>query len=583
MPHAVAHGEPGSRLAARRHLVRFLLLPLGLSVSLFAGCAPAPPDEATTTRESPSPLAGGGAESIDWIEIEPPPAEPKAAEGTAATAGAASSAAGPSADDDFNASTDPLVALARRGHESWEAVKIQGMRVGYGKVAIRMTRDGDREVIRTDGLHHLNLRRFDQPIEQEIRLSTTETLDGRLLRFDSEINAGPTPMRVEGRTEGDRLIIDSTTAGQTVTKELTSAPGLGGFFGTELSLLRDPLKPGQRRKLKALLPLFNEVVIAHVELTAHDYEPVDLPSGTFQLLRIESRATMPGETVLTSTLWTDRTGDVIRSVVDAFGQESYRTTKELALGEPVDEDFDLFADLAVPLDEPLENPHGSESIRYRVELTGGDPASVFSVGPSQQVELLDEHTAEVTVYALRGDQAPPLDVAEAKPTEEDLAPNGMIQSDDPRIVAMAEEAAGDATDPWEVAQRLERYVHERIEAKNLSQAFATAADVAESLEGDCTEHAVLLAALARARDLPARVAIGLVYAPGMNGFLYHMWNEIYVDGRWIPLDATLGRGGIGAGHLKLSHSNLEGASAYSCFLPVAEVLGRLHVKVLEID
>ena len=40
---------------------------------------------------------------------------------------------------------------------------------------------------------------------------------------------------------------------------------------------------------------------------------------------------------------------------------------------------------------------------------------------------------------------------------------------------------------------------------------ATAAEVARSREGDCTEHAVLLAALARARGIPARVAMGLVY------------------------------------------------------------------------
>ena len=53
--------------------------------------------------------------------------------------------------------------------------------------------------------------------------------------------------------------------------------------------------------------------------------------------------------------------------------------------------------------------------------------------------------------------------------------------------------------------------------------------------------------------------------------------------RWVPLDATLGRGGIGGGHLKLLTSNLEGFDAYGAFLPVFRVLGRLELEVLEVE
>ena len=107
-----------------------------------------------------------------------------------------------------------------------------------------------------------------------------------------------------------------------------------------------------------------------------------------------------------------------------------------------------------------------------------------------------------------------------------------------------------------LAVALEGWVHESIRNKNFTQALATAADVAQSLEGDCTEHAVLLAALCRARKLPARVAVGLVYSPADQGFAFHMWNQVWIKDRWIPLDATLGLGGIGAAHLTLAVSDL---------------------------
>ncbi len=139
------------------------------------------------------------------------------------------------------------------------------------------------------------------------------------------------------------------------------------------------------------------------------------------------------------------------------------------------------------------------------------------------------------------------------------------------------------TDQRTLAVALEKFVHEAVKLKNFSQAFATAAEVARNPEGDCTEHAVLLAALARSRGIPARVAIGLVYQPATQSFAYHMWNELWVGDHWLPLDSTLGRGEIGAAHLKLSDSNLAGAQAYSCFLPVAQVIGQIKIEILDVE
>jgi transglutaminase/protease-like cytokinesis protein 3 len=123
-------------------------------------------------------------------------------------------------------------------------------------------------------------------------------------------------------------------------------------------------------------------------------------------------------------------------------------------------------------------------------------------------------------------------------------------------------------------------VKQNITRKDFSQAFASAAEVARTRHGDCTEHALLLAALARACGIPARVAVGLVYVEGSGVFGYHMWTEVFVSNTWIPVDATLGRGGIGAAHLKLAQSSLEGGDACSSFLPVLNVMGRLRIQVL---
>ena len=45
--------------------------------------------------------------------------------------------------------------------------------------------------------------------------------------------------------------------------------------------------------------------------------------------------------------------------------------------------------------------------------------------------------------------------------------NNLVQSDDPQIVALAKQAAGDKTDAWEVAQALERFVCDYIQDEKL--------------------------------------------------------------------------------------------------------------------
>ena len=60
-----------------------------------------------------------------------------------------------------------------------------------------------------------------------------------------------------------------------------------------------------------------------------------------------------------------------------------------------------------------------------------------------------------------------------------------------------------------------------------------------------------------------------------------MWTEVYVGGRWIGLDGTLAKGGIGGGHLQVAHSPMAGAAAYNVLFPVMQVIGRLKVEVLD--
>src|SRR4029077_11471295 len=120
---------------------------------------------------------------------------------------------------------------------------------------------------------------------------------------------------------------------------------------------------------------------------------------------------------------------------------------------------------------------------------------------------------------------------------------------------------------------------------NFTEAFATADHVARTLEGDCTEHAVLTAAMCRAAGVPSRTALGLIYVDSNRGpaLGFHMWTEVWVDGQWLPIDATLGRGFVGATHLKISDHSWHDTTTLTPLLPVVRVVGKVAIEVVRVS
>lgn len=84
--------------------------------------------------------------------------------------------------------------------------------------------------------------------------------------------------------------------------------------------------------------------------------------------------------------------------------------------------------------------------------------------------------------------------------------------------------------------------------------------------GDCTEDAVVLAALARAAGIPALVASGLVYSKDRhhglsNVFMPHSWVLAYVDGQWKSFDISLGS--FDATHIALTVGDGDARSIFA--------------------
>jgi hypothetical protein len=60
-----------------------------------------------------------------------------------------------------------------------------------------------------------------------------------------------------------------------------------------------------------------------------------------------------------------------------------------------------------------------------------------------------------------------------------------------------------------------------------------------------------------------------------------LWNEVYVKGRWVAVDATFAQTQVDAVHIKLSESSLDGLAPFEAFLPVVRVLGKMTIVPVE--
>ena len=114
----------------------------------------------------------------------------------------------------------------------------------------------------------------------------------------------------------------------------------------------------------------------------------------------------------------------------------------------------------------------------------------------------------------------------------------------------------------------------------------TIKEIARDLKGDCRQHAMLTAAMCRAAGVPSRTAVGLVYVNDPDRgpvFGFHMWTEVWVRGKWLGVDATLGRGGVGPAHLKVTDSSWHNMQTLAPLLPVIRVMGRLAIEVVNVE
>jgi transglutaminase-like putative cysteine protease len=473
------------------------------------------------------------------------------------------------------------VALAQE-EANYYAIMVDGKKAGY---AIQRRGVADSKVTSTEEFH-VSINRMGLPITLDVIQTSVETADGKPLGFEASqsLSLVTTVIKGQVRPNGTMEVV-TRSMGSELKTEPNWPAGAVMSEGLRLLSLQKGLAEGTKYDAKVWVGVMMQAIDVHIAVGPR--REVDILGTSVPLTEVKSTESDPGVGQVVTTSYVDDQQVPYRTQTSVAGipMEMVRCTREFAMGrwDPVE----LISDMLLPSPVALGDVSKAASITYLLRPKDAGAGLTLPSSDTQTVRRAADGAIEVTVRPIRPREGGPFPYKGDDPNLlAALKPSTYLQVQDPSIVQLARQAVDDVNDAAEAVRRIEAFVAGYIKEKDLSVGYASAAEVAKTKQGDCTEHAVLAAALCRAAGIPAKVVTGLAYVQEFAGvkncFGGHAWTAAYVGGHWIALDAAFrgtGRGGYDAGHIALA----MGDGGAGDFFAIATRLGQFTIEKITVN
>jgi hypothetical protein len=442
--------------------------------------------------------------------------------------------------------------------EIWTGVVFQGRKVGFARLVVRPAAAPGRWEIETESA--LRLRFLG--VDKKVSLRALDRVRGNLAldSFRYEYHLDGSRLAVEGERTGDALTVRIESAGTRSERRLP----LGGPAVPVSALALLPALRGLNVGERARVAVFvgESQSLEQAELRALAYERSPLFEGAAlrvatTLLGLETETWYDAEAQ--PLLETALHGAMISALEEPSRARAYLVEASLSKDETL-------LDFSLLRSAPVDAPRRVAALTLVLE---GVPAALEAPAAGGQ-----RCAREGARLECRVDRRAPAAAGDARQAASYLLPSLAAPSNERRFVELAQSIAGGAAGAQARIERLLAWIDANV-AKSALDAFS-AADVLRERRAECQGHAYLFAALARALGVPTRVVNGLVYSAEHGGFLYHTWNEVWLEGAgWRPVDATFGQPLADATHVALAVGESPAEIA-----PLAAMVGRARVAAI---
>jgi hypothetical protein len=461
------------------------------------------------------------------------------------------------------------------------AVFMEGKKVGHA-VETRVVSD---DKVTTSEQVSITISRGGISVTIEMTETSIETTSGEPLGFETTQKLGAMTMKMAGQIDKQGLVSLTTNSMGAEQKSTLQWPqGAVMAEGLRLLTLKKGLKEGTQYSVKIFSPGMMQALDADVFIGAE--QNVDLLGRVVPLREVTTTLNMPGAGKVVSTSYVDRDLQMQKTITQIAGMqvEMVACAKEFALGQ--NDMLELIDKMFLASPEPLNNLASAKSITYLLSPVKEDAGFTIPSNDNQKAQRLDSGRIILRVEPVAASAGVkfPYKGKDAA-IREAMKPTRFLQSDNEKVIELARRAVGRTRDAAEAARNIEAFVANYIENRSLSVGYASAAEVVTSRQGDCSEFAVLTAAMCRAVGIPAQVVAGVAYVDdfmGNQGFGGHAWTRAYIGDKWIGLDASFkgaGRGGYDAGHIALAVGNGEPVD----FFNLASTLGQFKIDKVTVE
>jgi Transglutaminase-like superfamily len=247
------------------------------------------------------------------------------------------------------------------------------------------------------------------------------------------------------------------------------------------------------------------------------------------------------------------------SIVNAhFGQlievrmEPEKVAKQMPDGSPPD----FFLAMTISADRKLGKSTKLSELVIELVPPDGGKAPDLPDTVNQSVEKDGNGRLTVRLGAGAGQPQP----ASAEERAEFLKSTPRYPVNEESVKQLARKAVAGAAGDRDKVERLlkftDRYITDSYELEAL-----TVMDLMRTRKGDCSAHALLFTTLARATGIPAREAGGWMYmGDEYRAFGGHAWNEVVLDGHWVPVDPIWAQMQLDAGHIQQHAGDPDGTA-----------------------
>ncbi len=426
--------------------------------------------------------------------------------------------------------------------ETVYGVYIRNLRVGYLKRVILPARRGYK--ILEEG--RMNIRFLDEKSELAMNLFGDVDDQFRIRTFLFQINSGKDVTDIKGEMQNGEAVIHMVTRGRSSVYRLPmKEPPI--LVSAVIPYL---VKQGFDQKSKVVtIPVFDPSTLTSYDATIDllGWEKVTVADETVRAFHV--RTIFKGVEIHG---WVDEGGSVVKEV-SPLGLTIQKEAKD----RQGTDFFDARLFSSIETTGKIEDSRRTSFLKARI-----DAKEALKKVIAQYYDLKDD--------LLEIDRAKPITIT-IDPARY-LSPSAFINSDDTEIATTARSIVKGKRTSEEKIRAIEEWVFKNVK-KVPTFSLPTARDVFIKRAGDCNEHAVLFAALARSSGIPCVIASGMVYAK--DGFYYHAWNLVNTDGAWLAVDSTFGEFPADATHIVLAVGDISDG------IEIMQFLTNIKIQVVE--